>query len=285
MSSDSDVMRAVLAGNTPDRKDFEAYYRGFHDVHRGATETALAQFVDERSRNSYDRLADAIDLGSGERVLDIGCGDGVLLERLNVRRPEIRVSGVDLSESEIARAASRVPAGNVDELISGSAEALPFAAGAFDAVVSHMVLMLLPDVAAVIKEVRRVLREGGSFVFLIPRPGNPEEPAAQMLCAVTEWVREIHPAFAPVFPGDPRVFSIEALTALLNESGFPNVAFDDFTVSRDVSPKELHALLEQRYYIGSLPPATRAHVNMRVDEWASDRTFTYTEAIRIVEAR
>ena len=97
MSSESDVMRAVLSGTVPRPEHFEEYYRIFHAEHPSATESTLAEFVDDRGYSTYDRLANTIAFERGARVLDIGCGDGALLERVIAHSPGVRVSGVDVA--------------------------------------------------------------------------------------------------------------------------------------------------------------------------------------------
>ena len=285
MSLDTDVMRAVLSGSAPLAEHFKEYYRVFHTEHESATETGLSEFVDERGFATYERIAATVDLEQAARVLEIGCGDGALLQRIIAIRPAVRVSGIDLSEVEIARAAERLPAENVEQLVVGCAEGLPFAEAKFDAVVSHLMLMLVPDASQVIGEARRVLKKGRSFVSVIARMGEPESPSMQLLREIPQWIRELHPAYAPVNPGDSRIWRDDTLRELFTSNGFEHVEFDDFIISRSISSKVLPELLEQRYYIGSLPPETRAHVNVRAREWAGDRNFVYQEAMRTLIAR
>jgi ubiquinone/menaquinone biosynthesis C-methylase UbiE len=54
------------------------------------------------------------------------------------------------------------------ELVSGSAEALPYEASMFDAVVAVSSLEFVPDAAAAAREVRRVLKPGGCLVLVTP---------------------------------------------------------------------------------------------------------------------
>ena len=92
----------------------------------------------------------------GERVLDLGCGDGVLTARL--LEAGCDVLGVDSSAEQVAGAQAR---GVEARVLSG--DALDFTAE-FDAVFSNAALHLLRDADAVIAGVWRALRPGGRFV-------------------------------------------------------------------------------------------------------------------------
>jgi SAM-dependent methyltransferase len=93
----------------------------------------------------------------GESILDLGCGDGQLTERL-ISTGAI-VTGVDLSPEMLAAARSR----GIDAH-EGSAESLPFADHSFDAVFSNAVLHWVRNQDAMMAEVRRVLKPSGRFV-------------------------------------------------------------------------------------------------------------------------
>ncbi len=101
----------------------------------------------------------------GERILDLGCGDGQLTQRLTATGA--RVQGVDASPQMVAAARGRGVA--VDE---ASAEALPYGDGAFDAVFSNAALHWVRGQDAMLAEVRRVLRPGGRFVAEMGGHGN-----------------------------------------------------------------------------------------------------------------
>jgi ubiquinone/menaquinone biosynthesis C-methylase UbiE len=278
-------MRAVIAGNVPDRRAFEDYYRAFHAEQEQATELVMATLHDEAGATTYDRLTEALARVHPRTVLDIGCGDGPLLERLVARVPDVRVSGIDLSEVEIGRANGRLPARNVGRLVQGNASDLPFDDASFDAVASHMVLMLVPEVTEVIAQARRVLKAGGVFASVIMRPPDELGEVTEILRAIPQWVREKYAGFAPVNPGDDRVWSVESLKIALRGAGFDDITIDDFTVSREVNVETLHPLIEKRYYLGSLPEDARNLVRERLVRWGAGRSLTYSEPMRLVLAR
>ena len=101
----------------------------------------------------------------GERLLDLGCGDGQLTQRLAATGAD--VTGVDASAEMAAAACARGI-----RAVHASAEALPFADACFDAVFSNAALHWVRDHDAMLAEVRRVLRPGGRFVAEFGGHGN-----------------------------------------------------------------------------------------------------------------
>ncbi len=111
-----------------------------------------------------DRLGDL----AGKRVLDIGCGLGG--KTVAYAEAKARVTGVDLSESNIARCAAFARERGVDAIFAaGDAERLPFADGSFDAVIANDSLEHFANPEAALRELARVLAPGGSvFLFFTP---------------------------------------------------------------------------------------------------------------------
>lgn len=102
----------------------------------------------------------------GERVLDVGSGCGLdAFVAAALVGPEGRVVGLDLTVEmlDVARAALAESQLSHLEFREGSVEELPFAAAAFDQVISNGVLNLVPDKDAAFREIHRVLRPGGTF--------------------------------------------------------------------------------------------------------------------------
>lgn len=104
-----------------------------------------------------------LSLGPNDRLLDVGCGTGVLLEQVRARWPSAHTMGVDLSRGMLARARRRLEPGV--PLVQAEAGALPFAAGAFAVVVSNSSLHFWPDRRGALREIARVLRPGGRLVI------------------------------------------------------------------------------------------------------------------------
>lgn len=104
-------------------------------------------------------VADAAGIRKGNKVLDVGCGTGVLArEALRRVGREGQVLGLDRNEGMLAVAARNEP--NI-EWRQGDAAALPFEDASFDAVVSQFALMYFPDRMASLREMWRTLAPGG----------------------------------------------------------------------------------------------------------------------------
>ncbi len=101
----------------------------------------------------------------GERILDLGCGDGQLTQR--IAAAGAAVQGVDSSAEMVAAARERGIHADV-----ASAELLPYPDSAFDAVFSNAALHWVRDHDAMMREVHRVLRRGGRFVAEMGGHGN-----------------------------------------------------------------------------------------------------------------
>jgi ubiquinone/menaquinone biosynthesis C-methylase UbiE len=139
-----------------------------HRHHPGAFRGRASRFYDFAARRLlrgvYRRLAEDIArvVPQGGAVLDIGTGPGVLLAELARRRPDLRLTGVDLSPDMVA-AAERNVSGFGDRVSARVADVgeLPFPDGSFDMVVSSFSLHHWDDLDAAVPELARVLRPGG----------------------------------------------------------------------------------------------------------------------------
>ncbi len=113
----------------------------------------------------------------GERILDLGCGDGALTERLVAAGAE--VVAVDAAPEMVARAAAR----GLDARL-GDAAALAFDGG-FDAVFTNAALHWVRDHDAVLAGVRRALKPGGRFVGECGALGNVAAIRVALIAVLT----------------------------------------------------------------------------------------------------
>ena len=147
--------------------------RGFH-FHTGrplarllAYDDAWLEGVPEDSISSFAGTGNPFSLGvlqAGERVVDIGSGGGIdSLIAAGMVGEDGHVVGVDMTAAmlEKARAAAAVAGRDNVEFRQGFGEALPVSDAWADVVISNGVLNLMPDKAAALSEMSRVLKPGG----------------------------------------------------------------------------------------------------------------------------
>jgi arsenite methyltransferase len=149
----------------------------------------------------------------GEHVLDIGSGPGFLVGAIaDAVGPGGAVHGVDTSSAMNALAAAHCADRSWVRIDEGSAEALPYPDGAFDAAVSTQVYEYVADVLNALTEVRRVLRPGGRVLVL-----DTDWDSVVWHAADRELHRRVMAAWAEhlVDPHLPRV-----LPGLLERAGF-----------------------------------------------------------------
>jgi ubiquinone/menaquinone biosynthesis C-methylase UbiE len=103
---------------------------------------------------------------AGLRVLDVGCGQGTDLYRY--ARAGAEATGIDLTPRHVELAREHLAAMGLDaEVVQGDAEHLPFADASFDRVSSNGVLHHTPDMPAALREIRRVLKPGGTATIIV----------------------------------------------------------------------------------------------------------------------
>jgi SAM-dependent methyltransferase len=123
---------------------------------------------------AWEPVVDALALGPGDVLLDVGCGGGVFLRR--ALETGCDAVGLDHSHEmvELARQTSGA------RVVEGRAEELPFADGEFTAVSCIVAFFFFPDPIRVLREIRRVLdpERGRAAIFTTPpeAKGTPAAP-------------------------------------------------------------------------------------------------------------
>ncbi len=143
---------------------------------------------------------------AGERILDLGCGDGPLTEKIAAAGAQ--VVGVDGSPEQVAAAVAR----GLDARV-GDGQALDFERE-FDAVFSNAALHWMRDAGAVIDGVRRALKPGGRFVGEMGGAGNVQLIIGALIAALERRGLDGRSTFPWIFP------SVEEYRQLLEQRGF-----------------------------------------------------------------
>ena len=104
-----------------------------------------------------------LEIEPGERILDLGCGTGVLIQHLLQIAPKIQIIGIDYSAEMLEIAKQKLP--ESVELKVGSADNLPFPSNYFDVVVSTSAFHFFRDPSQALQEAKRVLKPNGRLVI------------------------------------------------------------------------------------------------------------------------
>ncbi|MCB1232315.1 MAG: class I SAM-dependent methyltransferase [Verrucomicrobiae bacterium] len=166
-------------------------------------------------------MLEVIALRPGERFLDVACGTGVLAREASARVGESgRVTGLDLDPGMLVVAAELAPAVIWKQ---GSAEALPFPEGSFDAVACQFGLMFFPDPVATLREMARVLAPGGRIGVAVwdRLEHSPVYPRIVDLLEKNAGPEAAEALRAPFGLGDR-----EKLETLFAEAGFESVTVE-----------------------------------------------------------
>ncbi|KAA8968930.1 methyltransferase domain-containing protein [Mycobacterium sp.] len=130
------------------------------------------QTVARRLLTAWQHPIDWLDIPPGGVALDVGSGPGTVTAALaRAAGPGGLALGVDVSEPMLARAV-RAESGPQVGFLRADAQRLPLRDDTVDAVVSIAVLQLIPDPAAALSEMARVLRPGGRLAVMVPTAGR-----------------------------------------------------------------------------------------------------------------
>lgn len=165
-------------------------------------------------------LARARPIGPSDRILDLGCGTGIVARLFGERLGGgARITGLDASAEMIAMARALAPGIDWPE---GNAMNLPFADESFELVVCQQMLQFVPDPKLALREARRVLVRGGRLVLATWRR-REEQPLYEALGRIAERHLGV--------PNEKRFLLGDdgALGALVAEAGFGDVRVDVVT--------------------------------------------------------
>jgi len=152
-------------------------------------------------------------------VLEIGFGTGLNLPFYPKTVSWLTV--LDPANLLPDRVVKRLAAASVPvQLMHRSAEVLPFASGRFDYVVSTWTLCTIPDVLAALREVRRVLKGAGTFVFL--EHGRSDE------ANIAKWQDRLDPIQRVIAGG---CHLNRRIDALIEEAGFELTRLDRYVMA------------------------------------------------------
>ena len=199
-SSAAAGVASLRVARLPSHEEILGYYQDGYYTAWGERFSSLAErFIYLfRLRRAHDIMA----LAPRGRVLDVGCGRGIMLALL--KRAGWEVVGTQVSKNAAAYARDTLGI----EVIEGDLHAAQFPSGSFNVVTLYQVLEHLPNPSAYLNEIHRLLKPGGWFILDVPNAGGFE--ARHFGCAWLGWDPPRHLYH----------FTPEVLTAAAERRGF-----------------------------------------------------------------
>jgi ubiquinone/menaquinone biosynthesis C-methylase UbiE len=170
-----------------------------------------------------ERVYEDLRLADAHSVVELGCGPGFLLAKLRAHFGVPRVVGLELDELLVSHAQRHLADLGFDdvEVVTGSITRTGFPDSSFDFAVSRLVLEHVPDPDAALRETYRILRPGGTAIFVdndfdmhvITHPAIPE-------------LRDLYDAYCrlrTVQGGNPQIGRL--LPGLMRAAGLTNIGF------------------------------------------------------------
>jgi SAM-dependent methyltransferase len=191
---------------------------GAPDYDRALLHRMLANEADMAFKRRAEAVFDFLDIRAGDRVLDMGCGRGFFLNLMGHLFPGAAVTGVELDRPLLPRARAHVPGAQV---VNGTVYRLPFADGSFDKVVFTEVIEHIPDDAAALRELYRVLAPGGVMGLTTPHANYPFlwDPINKALEITMGRHIQTGP-LAGIWANHVRLYTVEGLAQLAAGAGF-----------------------------------------------------------------
>lgn len=206
-------------------------------------------------------LLDEVKVSTGDRVLDVGTGPGLVAAAAAGRGAD--VVGVDFSEAMLAEARRLHPK---IEFRRASAESLPFEDGAFDAVVGNFVLHHSGNPDKVLKEAFRVLRDDGRVGFTVWADLSKLEAFALFFAAVGEHAGTAELPHGPLFA----VSDFQVFHQMLRDAGFRDSSVRELqTVWRMHSIDSFLAAFRDWAQLDAFPNDVRDRIEATVRERAT----------------
>jgi SAM-dependent methyltransferase len=196
------------------------------DGGEGAYWAAHADQFDRTIAAYHLPFLEAAAIGTGEQVLDIGCGTGQTTRDAARRAPAGGALGVDLSAEMIALARRLAAADGLPNARFKQADAqiYPFGEGSFDVAISRTGAMFFGDPPAAFANIARALRHQGRLVLLTWQPLPANEWVTELTAALAAG-RDL-PAPAPQAPGPFALADPGRVRRLLTGTGFRRIKVD-----------------------------------------------------------
>lgn len=240
-------------------------FRAFESAGWSTRADAYHRFFNPVSEHLVSALLDAAQITQGTRLLDLATGPGYAAAEA-AARGALSV-GIDSSADMVRLAASLHPECAFHQ---ASAEALPFAEDAFDAVVGNLLLMHLAEPERAVTQAYRVLAPGGVMAFTVwDVPSR-----CRLMGVLAEAAQAVGVQTPPTIPVGPPVFRFAddaAFTALLEGTGLGDVVIQSVNFTRTLPDVEtywngmLQGTVRTAALVNSQPAAVQQRIHAEVE--------------------
>lgn len=231
-----------------------------------------------RAESVLGRVASAIGPHPAGRILDLACGPGIVAEAVAPLASEI--VAVDATPEMVRLAAARFARAGLanGRFHVALAESLPFGAAEFDVVVTRLSFHHVPDVSAVLSEVRRVLSPQGRLIAADVL--SSEDPGDAALHNALERLRD---------PTHVRMLTRAAFRQVLRSAGFEPISEEAWEQERSFS--EWAQIVAEPARTEPLCEVMRAlaragqHAGVKLREEAGEVRFTHTWLLAVARPK
>jgi ubiquinone/menaquinone biosynthesis C-methylase UbiE len=249
------------------------------------------QTVPTVMRSHTEALLQQIALHSGERILDLACGTGLVTRLLVTKFPTVAsVTGVDINPAMLALARRLMPATSIPITWQESdACTLPFPPASFEVVVCQQGLQFIPDKLAALQEMKRVLVPGGRLALTVW--SAPHRNTAAIAALLRRHVHEVAAtqALLPFAWHDA-----EVLQQCVEEAGFHEIRLTVLTSNTrlSASPEAILAFIDQvasrsdfRTEIEAVRSVLAQEVTEALHVYREEEEFVMPSTAHLVQAR
>ena len=245
------------------------------DMDKNLLEMMLSRVGDLGFRRRVATLLDYLDIRDGQRVLDLGCGEGFYTMVIGGLY-DVEVTAFDFNAEILEKAASWIKDGKRIKFVNGDmSRGLPFENDTFDRVIFTEALEHVEDDLGALNEVRRVLRPGGVVGLTVPNGNYP------FLWDPINWTRERlglghfsprNTVLGGVWSYDhKRLYSPQGIRGLAVEAGFRVMKLE--TLTHYCVPFNYHILRLGKLLSTKLPVPRGMKDSMEKFRWEGERSF------------
>lgn len=211
-----------------------------------------------------DVLIERARIGSGERIVDVGCGSGATTIAFARKVGQTgRVLGIDVSEPMLTKARETAPTDLPIDWLLADATVYPFEPASFDLLASRFGVMFFADPVLSFANMRKALKPSGRLAFACWREPRENPFFMAPLTAVYKHV----PKLPPPGPDDPGPFAFASqgrVTRILSALGFEAIAMEPCDLKLDVAVgRGLDAAVDGVLQIGPANRALEGHDDVR----------------------